>query len=200
MEKLTSSGQPEVLLSVLIPTLKSRSALLKRVTDQLEAQRATLRNPKSVQVLLYSDNKERSTGFKRNKLMDMSKGIFTVFVDDDDKLGDDYLSSIIEVIENNPNIDAIGIQGKYSENGSAYEPFETSLAHHWEKKDGWYFRTINHISPIRRAHAIQVRFPCQNRFEDYEWTMALKKTGLLKKEVVIKKCMYIYDYIHNKQY
>jgi len=111
-----------------------------------------------------------------------------------------YIEEILKAIRENPEIDGIGIQGKYSADGSKYEPFETSLAHHWEQVNGWYYRTINHISPVRREHAVSVQFPDKCMSEDYEWTMALKKTGLLKKEVVIKKCMYIYDFVTNKNY
>jgi hypothetical protein len=109
------------------------------------------------------------------------------------------LFEILKAIKNNPDIDAIGIQGLYSEDRVNYSPFETSLKHDWETKDGWHLRTINHISPIRRKHAIKVEFPNLGYKEDFIWTMELKKTGLLKKEVVIKKPMYIYEFVADKE-
>lgn len=195
-----NSEKDKILLSILIPTLGRRQLYFRRITRKIYSQIKELGLEKQVEILSYNDNGERTTGFKRNVLLQRANGLFTVFVDDDDMVADFYIREIIEAIKNNPDIDCIGIQGKYSEDRGAYKPFETSLKHNWEQKDGWYCRTINHISPIRRELAVQVLFPDKTRFEDYEWTMALKKTGLLKKEVVIEKPMYYYDFISNKQY
>jgi len=192
--------EKQCLLSILIPTLQHRAGFLKRITKELNDQISDLDVKGLVEILVYKDNRQKTTGYKRNILLQKSKGLFSVFVDDDDMVAKFYIEEILKAIKNNPEIDAIGIQGHYSEDGSKYEPFETSLKHNWEKRSGWYLRTINHISPIRREHAIKVMFPNKVIGEDYEWTMALKKTGLLKKEVVIGKCMYIYDFVSKKNY
>lgn len=189
-----------IYLSVLIPTLESRKYHFENITKSLLHQKMALENPNDVEVLSYNDNREKTTGFKRNVLIEKSKGKFVVFVDDDDVLSDDYLKLIIQAIKENPGIDAVGIRGEYTENGSAPKPFETSLKHHWEFKDGWYYRTINHISPIKREHAIAVKFPDKVLGEDYEYTMELKKSGLLKKEVVVEKPIYFYNFVSNKSY
>lgn len=165
--------------------------MVSQINDGYEGQ---------VEIMVYEDNRQKTTGYKRNVLLRNANGKFSVFVDDDDMVASFYISEIIKTIKENPDIDAIGIQGWYSENGGRQEPFETSLKHNWEKKNGWYLRTINHISPIRTELARQVMFPDKVRFEDYYWTMKLKQTGLLKKEVVITKKMYFYDYVHNKSY
>ena len=187
-----------VLISILIPTLTNRTMYFKRITDELNRQIVEIHAEKEVEILAYCDNRQKTTGHKRNVLLNKAVGKFTVFVDDDDRVDPKYIYEILKVIKENDDIDCIGIQGLYNENGGKYEPFETSLKHNWEKRNGWYYRTINHISPILRKHALEVKFPDKTRFEDYEWTMALKKTGLLKKEVVIKKPMYIYEYVHVK--
>ena len=188
-----------ILLSVLTPTLDSRVDFFKKITNELNRQISELPNKGEIEVLSYLDNRQKTTGFKRNALLKKSKGLFIVFVDDDDKIHKEYLFEILKAIKNNPDIDAIGIQGLYSEDRVNYSPFETSLKHDWETKDGWHLRTINHISPIRREHAIKVEFPNLGYKEDFIWTMELKKTGLLKKEVVIKKPMYIYEFVADKE-
>ena len=173
---------------------------MDKMSRALSAQIQALADPKEVEVLSYTDNREKTTGYKRNVLINKAKGKFIVFVDDDDKLSNDYIKLITDVIRENPNIDGIGIRGKYSEDGKPYQPFETSLKHNWEFTNGWYYRTLNHISPIKREHAKKVQFPDKTIGEDYAWTMKLKETGLLKKEVVIKEYIYFYDFVSNKNY
>ena len=187
-------------LSILIPTLENRKFHLGNMVKNISAQINALENPDDCELLVYSDNREKTTGHKRNVLLGRAKGKFTVFVDDDDKLAVNYIQLILEAIDNNPDIDAIGIRGQYSEDGRKPSPFETSLKHNWELKDGWYLRTINHISPIKRIHALRVRFPDITIGEDYKYTMALKSLNILKKEVVIKQPIYFYNFVSNKQY
>jgi glycosyltransferase involved in cell wall biosynthesis len=190
----------QCLLSILIPTLQHRAGFLIRIKNELNNQVKRLGVQDEVEILVYKDNRQKTTGYKRNILLQKSKGLFTVFIDDDDMVAEFYIEEILKAITDNPDIDAIGIQGHYSADGSKYEPFETSLKHHWEKVNGWYLRTINHISPVRREHAVSVLFPDKVLGEDYEWTMALKKTGLVQKEVVIGRCMYTYDFVSDKNY
>lgn len=189
-----------IYLSILIPTLTSRQYLYKTLKDELMRQKYELEAPEEVQILSYCDNRERSTGIKRNLLLEKASGKFITFIDDDDKINPNYLKLAIKEIKENPGIDAIGIRGMYSEDGKTQIPFETSLKHNWEFKDGWFYRTINHISIVKRSHAIKVKFPDKTHGEDYEWTMALKNTGLLKKESIIKENMYFYNFISNKRY
>ena len=189
-----------IYLSVLIPTLHSRKFHFNNISKSLRSQIDALDVPGDVEVLAYADSRQRTTGFKRNVLLEKAKGKFVVFVDDDDVLSNQYIKLILNAIKTNPDIDAIGIRGEYTENGSKPAPFETSLKHQWELKNGWYYRTINHISPIKREHAIQVKFPDKVVGEDYEYTMALQKTGLLKNEVVIETPIYFYNFVSNKQY
>ena len=188
------------LLSILIPTLQHRAGFLIRIKNELNSQVKRLGVADEVEILVYKDNRQKTTGYKRNILLQKSKGLFTVFVDDDDMVASFYIEEILKAIKQNPEIDGIGIQGQFTNDGGKAEPFETSLAHHWETERGWYLRTLNHISPIRREHAVSVPFEDVTKFEDYNWTMALKKTGLLQKEVVIGKCMYYYDYVSLKTY
>ena len=172
------------------------NSITRELTKQINEN--NLKN--EVEILFYCDNREKTTGHKRNVLIKQANGVFVVFLDDDDKISPNYVKLIVEAIKNNPEVDAIGIRGEYTENGRAPEPFETSLDHNWEKVNGWYYRTINHISPIRKVHAETVKFKDITLGEDYDWTMRLKETGLLKKEVVIQEPIYFYNFISNKAY
>jgi len=118
-------------------------------------------------------------------------------VDDDDDVSNDYVIKIIEAITTH-DVDAIGIRGIYTENGVRPEPFETSLKHGWSKQGNRYLRYCNHISPIKREYAKQIKFPDKVFGEDYDWTMELKKSGLLKSDYVIPTPLYFYKFRSKK--
>jgi glycosyltransferase involved in cell wall biosynthesis len=195
----TSNSNIEPLLSVLIPTINGRETHFNRITTKLSTQINKVGADK-VQLLFYKDKRgEHTTGHKRNVLLEQSTGKFVVFVDDDDDVSPDYIVTIVNAIQNHPNVDAIGINGMYTD-ASHQKPFETGKRWNWDTVNGYYVRFVNHISPIRREHAIKIKFPDKTIGEDYEWTMALKQSGLIKKDFVIKKMIYYYDYVANKTY
>ena len=186
-----------ILLSILIPTVNGRERFFEHITRKLTKQINQVGSD-LVQLLFYKDRKgEHTTGYKRNVLIQNAKGKFVVFVDDDDDVSQDYVKSIVDKIALNPDLDAIGINGIYTSNG-VQTPFETGARWNWEMTNGYYTRFINHISPVKRAHALKIKFPDTTIGEDYDWTMNLKKSGLIKESETIKKSIYYYDYRANK--
>lgn len=185
------------LLSILIPTVEGREKYFNHITKKLTKQ-INLIGIDKVEILYYKDKRgENTTGAKRNTLLEQSKGAFVVFVDDDDDISHDYVERIINMIESNNDLDAIGINGMYT-SGNEQKPFETSIRWNWEVTNGYYTRYINHISIIKREHAVSIGFPDVTIGEDYEFTMNLKKSGLIKNEKTIKSMIYYYDYRANK--
>ena len=63
----------------------------------------------------------------------------------------------------------------------------------WYEKDNMYFRTPNHISPVRRDIALKVKFPKIMIGEDYEYSMGILPH--LKREFLIDKELYHYKYV-----
>ena len=187
------------LLSILIPTIEGREGFFKTITNKLTYQ-ITKDAINKVELLFYKDKRgQKTTGHKRNVLIEKAKGKFVVFVDDDDDVSSDYVFEIIKAIEDNPSVDAIGIRGVYTSTNEQ-TPFETSIKWSWEKTNGFYTRYINHISPIKKEIASAIKFPDKTIGEDYDYVMQLKKSKLIKTEVVIKKQIYFYDYVQNKKY
>ena len=60
-----------------------------------------------VEILSLMDNKSLHIWEKRNKLMDIARGSHLTWLDDDDDVGDNYISKLTETIEANPNVDVI---------------------------------------------------------------------------------------------
>ena len=89
-------------LSILVPTLDSRSLYLSMMLSSLEGQLTP-----EVEVLTEIDRGEKTIGEKRNILLERATGDYISFVDDDDIVAYDYVDSILRAIETSP--DVVGI-------------------------------------------------------------------------------------------
>lgn len=180
-------------LSILICTLESRSQYLNRVLSILNNQKTD-----EVEILTNLDNGEKTIGKKRNELVERATGEYICFVDDDDTVSDNYISSILDCIEKKP--DAIGIELNFYHNRAL-----RGIAYHSAKNAGWwerdstkpgyekeYYRFINHLNPVKRELAIKCPFPEENRGEDMEYSRKLFK--LIKSELYITTPIYNYYY------
>lgn len=128
-------------------------------------------------------------GVKRNNLLKMASGDYVVFVDDDDTISDNYIKLILEAM----GADCIGVSGIMSTNGTNFQQWHISKDYgSWHEKDNIYYRTPNHISPVRREIALRVGFPEIVHGEDYAYSMGI--LPFLKTENKIKENIYHYQY------
>lgn len=176
----------EIKLSILIATMPSRYAkflaLYNCLSDQYMGADVEL---------IYDESMDYNIGVKRNKLLAKASGEYVVFVDDDDFVVQDYIVQILKAIETKP--DCVGIMGTISFNGNGTRQWFISKEYgHWYEKNGIFFRTPNHISPVRRELALQVGFPEIAFAEDADYSKRL--LPLLKTETLITKNIYHYDY------
>lgn len=94
-----------IKLSILVPTVPSRiDYFFPRIMKELVKQ---VGNRKDIEIIGLFDNKMKSIGAKRQDLLSLARGEYLTFVDDDDRITDDYIASIINAIETNPDIDCI---------------------------------------------------------------------------------------------
>lgn len=141
--------------------------------------------------LIIDNSMEYNIGVKRNNLLSQARGEYIVFIDDDDTISPDYISKILEATKTNP--DCIGISGVITFNGSNQKQWHISKDFSaWHERDHVYYRTPNHISPVRRELALQAGFPEIEHGEDYAYSMRL--LSLLKTEVKIEGNLYFYNY------
>jgi glycosyltransferase involved in cell wall biosynthesis len=181
-------------LSVLIPTLLARSELLARLQAQLDGQITSLDEPSAVEVLVLPDEGELSIGRKRNDLIASASGEFVVFIDDDDRVADDYIVRILHAIKSNPSIDCVGHKGTLVFRNGQTRMFVHSICHrHWGYEDGVYVRPPAHISPIRRTIANRYLFEDVSYSEDMDWVSRLVSDGVLRNEAFIDAPIYIYE-------
>lgn len=139
-------------LSILIATMPVRKWKLNRLLAILSPQTRD-----HVEVIV-DDSMDYNIGVKRNKLLDRAKGDYIVFVDDDDLVSDNYVDKILAATEGSP--DCIGISGIITTNGKDEKQWHISKEYGtWYERSNVYFRTPNHISPVKREIALKIRFP-----------------------------------------
>lgn len=180
-----------IKLSILIATMPSRKESFYRLLDSLNYQ---LCNTFGVEIL-SDDSMHINVGQKRNSLLLRAKGEYIVFIDDDDEISGDYINLILNAAKFNP--DCIGINGFITTNGKNKMQWYISKSYkRWFTHKGIYYRTPNHISPVKRLLALEAMFPEIAHAEDYEYSMRL--LPLLKSEYIISEPLYFYKYISNK--
>lgn len=190
-----------ILLSILIPTTPDREKVLYELLSELHNQIEKGGYDSFVDILVETDNRELSVGKKRQMLLERAKGKYVIFIDDDDKVSEDYLFEIMEAIKQEP--DVITFNGWVETNGANRESFKISkdlpyitIQDAFGKRE--HLRYPNHIVPVKREIALLIGFRDMRFAEDFDYAKRLKESGLLKKEVYIQKDLYYYLYNSKK--
>jgi len=89
-----------IQLSILTPTIPSRKEQLSKLSEKIAKQS----NDLAVEHLSFADNRTRTIGAKRQALLDIARGEYIAFVDDDDDIEPDYVSEILLAIKQGPDV------------------------------------------------------------------------------------------------
>jgi glycosyltransferase involved in cell wall biosynthesis len=182
-----------MILSILIPTLPDRKHFFEEITNEINDQIAFLTD--SVEWISDDRGRHVTTGTKRNSLLEKASGKYTWFVDDDDYIYPYAIEDILNACFF-ANPDVIGINGIMTTDGKAQVDWEIRLGHPYKavQRNGkeYYLRHPNHITPMKKEHAIKVKFPDKTVFEDYEWAKAINDAKYLKTQEIIDKPIYHY--------
>jgi len=189
------------ILSICICSIPKREEMFNSITkfvmNQFSHVQRKYNYGSAIAELLTVRNDFQNIGEKRNDLLKMSKGKYIVFIDDDDIVSDDYVESIIDALIENPDCDCVGIKGIITFDGDDEKKWEISKDFgEWFERDNVYYRTPNHISPIKTSIAQSVGFPNIADREDYFYSMGI--LPFLKNEVKIDKELYHYQYVTKK--
>jgi len=201
-----------MILSILVPTTTKRAEpFFAPMVDVLQDQ-VDKTGRKDIEILGLLDNYKFSIGEKRNMLLNMSRGKFVVFIDDDDRVTDDFVQLIINKIVNNPDADCIcyemlctinGARQIHSKFGIEYE--YTKMAP-WTNKncsvknsepEPWFGKPSHNMVWASRIAKTQ-KFPHTNAGEDFDWVA--RTWPKIKKQVKINKIIYYYDAVLGKDY
>ena len=189
------------LLSILIPSLQRRCGTLTELLKQLHGQIFALEHPWNVEIHIALDGGEKPVGEKRDQLLRQARGQFVAFIDDDDMVAESYIRDIVHAIQAAPQSDCVVFAGRLEVDGVYAGPFDYSITHKkYYQRGNAYFRTPNHLCPVKRELALQVGFKAINCGEDTDYAMRLYP--FLKSEMSIpdpehpetRKCLYFYRF------
>lgn len=181
-----------IKLSILIATVPSRiRTFYPNLLDSINSQ---IRDRNDIEVIGFYDNKKRTVGSKRNELLKLAQGQFLTFIDDDDRIANDYIKSIMEYIEKNPNADCIVFDCITTIDGDKDNPTYSKYSinydytHNGDQWRGKPAHTMVWKSSIAKKHI----YVDQNYGEDIDWVKRACQD--IKNEIRIDKVLYYYDF------
>lgn len=189
--------------NILIATIGQRRDLLARLLDGLLPQVDAADG--RVGVLAYWDTGQLTRRFgtaldaiahKRQALLDAATADYVSWLDDDDWVADDYITSMLAALDQWP--DMVGFTMEVRKDGRPHQLGMISLRYGgWSQAaDGTYLRDITHANPIRTQIARTASFTDRRGGpEDVAWVGQLRAGGLLRTEVVIDKVLQHYDWV-----
>lgn len=177
------------ILTILIPSITEREQQLDALISRLEGQI----EDRPVLVRYLVDNKEMSIGMKRQYLLNHCNTEWFVMVDDDDNIADDYVEKVLDALSENP--DCVGYLESVNIGGKATIAAHSNRFSGWgDNKNGYdHVRTIYYKDVIRTSIAKKVGFKDLRYGEDHDFSIRLRDSGLLLKEVFINEIMYFYS-------
>lgn len=185
-------------LSILICSLQSRHEQLQQLLNELQRQCAEI-HATDVEVLTNVDNKEKSTGKKRNELLQAATGKYIIFIDDDDWIEPCYIRELLTAAQS--DADCFAMNGWITTNGT--NKIEWRLSKEYEnktiKENGHqqvYLRKTNHITGVKRELALMAGFPDKSNAED-KW-YSDRVAPMCKTEYQIVPVMYQYKFVTHK--
>jgi glycosyltransferase involved in cell wall biosynthesis len=181
-------------LSILVCSTNTRyNTFLPKILDQLFGQYALLsaQDQERVEILVLTDNKQMMLGTKRNELVRMAQGRYVQFVDDDDRVAEDFISALLEGTQS--GADVLVFRAAVSLNG---EPpkicyYSKDWGVDYNTADS-YHRIPNHICCVKREVSLRSSFPNVLYGEDAGYSKVLLPH--LRTQYAIDKVLYYYDY------
>ena len=190
------------LLSILIASIPSRMDKARALYENLLFQ-AGKNDHGTVEILLFLDNKQRSVGMKRQSLLDLSRGEYIVFVDDDDEVSDLYVTKIVQAIlvdniaRGAEKPDVIVWPILVSINGAQKGIVLPSIAHINkpipEYEPPVTYRPPHHLCCWKREIAIKGVFPDKQHGEDFDWARQVWPHAKTEKFVELALYHYRWD-------
>lgn len=174
-----------------------RAGMLAAMMRNLETQIVSCMAQDIVEICCNIDNGEKTTGQKRNELIESANGKYISFIDDDDYVYPCYVAEILSAISGDP--DVVAINGFITTNGGNMKRWFISKDLNYaalidESGLEVYHRYPNHLAPIKKNIAVQVKFPHQYVGEDFAYATELHNRKLIKTEATITTPIYLYKF------
>ena len=120
-------------LSILICAVFERdfSRLVANLMNQIDRQI----NDQGVEILVLSDNRKRSTGRKRQALLNAAQGDYVTFIDDDDDVSSDYLAEVLMATKSNADVIVFNSEAQLLGYGFGENPYIVRCGIEYENQE-----------------------------------------------------------------
>lgn len=197
--------------AILIPTLPSRAELLRDLRERLTPQIEPYKS--DVVAIVDRTSQKDNVADRRNYLLALAArwgAEYVSFIDDDDLVTEDYVSSILPLLD---GVDTVQFHQAYYHDG-IYKFTErrclswttgnksASLYRQMFRYIPDHFRDISHLSAIRRELVLPFRNATDTlseHAEDSRWVDDMRAAGVLKTEHVVEKVLYHYLFRSKKE-
>lgn len=186
-----------IKLSILIPSTHTRRKnFLPSILEQVYGQYESLpkEQQEQVEILTLIDNKKQMLGDKRNVMVDMAQGQYIQFIDDDDRIEPDFISTLLHYIDEDKDVITFQVSVSINNNTPkiAYYSKEYKKDYNTTKA---YYRIPNHICCVKKEVSLKSSFPSLKYAEDQAYAKLLLPH--IKSETIIDRVLYHYDYNDN---
>lgn len=164
----TYSGNPK--LSILTPTIPGRESQAKALSLKL----SRLIGNAPVEHLILSDNRKRSIGAKRQALVDIARGDYIAFVDDDDDVKPKYIEKLLQAIEQGADVITFKQEAIYNDQRSTVI-FRAGYPDGPFINGGTTIRGPWHVCAWRRKAVEGCLFGESNYGEDRVWSLQARE-------------------------
>jgi len=189
-----------MILSILTPTIPGRERQLQtlqwRIEEQIaalptrtEALRSAPRTSGQVEHLILSDNRTRSIGAKRQSLLDIARGQYIAFVDDDDGIADNYVQELLAAAASGADVITFLQHAIYNGKQSVVD-FQLGQGDHGFVPGGITIRDAWHVNAWRRSRVAHCQFGETNYGEDLTWCLQARR--MVETTVHIPKILHFY--------
>lgn len=158
------------ILSILTPTIPGREAQVKTLTEKLAHQIGVL----AVEHLVLSDNRSRTIGAKRQALVDIARGEYFAFVDDDDDISEDYITNLLAGCMEGADVITFRQTAHYNEHYSQVH-FRLGQGDGQFIPGGITLRDAWHVCAWKREKVAGCLFGESNYGEDLVWCQQARK-------------------------
>ncbi len=162
------------LLSILIASVPNRRDKLDVLFNDLSKQSEPYGD--DVEILVFLDNKKRSIGLKRQALLDIAKGDYVTWIDDDDQPAPDYVDKAMEVLLSfQPDVITINQHVYINGNGAYHLTFKLGHEVNEEVGETPATRPPWHTCIWKRYKVKDCTFPDSMYGEDWAWAEQANK-------------------------